>query len=136
MTAGGGALDGIDHLAIRVDDLDRALALFVDALGFALGRRGSGGPGGDIRFAFVRSGDLKLELFEDREASAPASLDHVGLAAATDVAAAAARLAEAGIAADGPPVAGSDGGVVQPLDPETTLGLRLQICALVDRSST
>lgn len=126
---GSPALSGIDHLAIRVDDLARALALFVDALGFELGRSGRGGPDAEIHFAFVRRGNLKLELFEDPEAPAAACLDHVGLAAAGGLGEATARLRRAGIAPEGAPLPGSDGGTVQRLDPATTLGIRLQICA-------
>jgi methylmalonyl-CoA epimerase len=53
----------IDHIAIVVEDLDRALGVYRDALGLTVtGVREM--PEQDVRMAFLPSGDSEIELLE------------------------------------------------------------------------
>lgn len=81
---------GTNHTSFTVRDLDRALALFVDGLGFELLSRAPRDPaaieaitgvtGGDVTIAFVQAPGHRIELIEyhapaDRGSSAPRACD-------------------------------------------------------------
>jgi catechol 2,3-dioxygenase-like lactoylglutathione lyase family enzyme len=119
-------ITGIDHAGVQVGDLDAALALFVDRLGGELLERGFG-PDGVTPVAFVRFGDVELEVFQ-RDGVEGAVLDHLALRTGEDVAVAAATLEGRGIAAATPPIAGARGTRAVRLEPSTTLGLRMHLC--------
>lgn len=110
-------VDGLDHIALTVRDMDRALGFYRDLLGCeALGQLLL--EGGRRKLVYLRSGRAYLELFADRPAedapqraaSAAGGTAAVGTAAAPrplgfqhvafhagDVDAVAARLAAAGV---------------------------------------
>jgi catechol 2,3-dioxygenase-like lactoylglutathione lyase family enzyme len=122
----GGAITGIDHAGVLVGDLDAALALFVDLLGAELLERGTG-PDGVTPVAFVRLGEVELELFA-QDGVEGAVFHHLALRTGEDVAVAAATLEARGIAAVETPAAGARGSRAVRLEPSTTLGLRLHLC--------
>ncbi len=92
---------GTNHTSFTVRDIDRAIALFRDGLGFELQSKGPRDPvaiqaitgvaGGDVTIAFLQGPGHRVELVEyhapaDRRASAPRPCDHGFAHLALDVA--------------------------------------------------
>ena len=122
-----GTVTAIDHVGVRVPDLDAAIGLFVDRLGAELLERGLG-PDGVIRVAFVRIGDVDFEIFESADADS-AALDHVALHTPGAVGAAAEALEEVGVRPSTGELQGMRGTTAIRLEPETTLGIRFHLSA-------
>ncbi len=57
------AIKRIDHIAVVVNDLDAALAVYRDALGMPLAQVRTI-PEQDVKIAFLPSGDSEIELLE------------------------------------------------------------------------
>jgi methylmalonyl-CoA/ethylmalonyl-CoA epimerase len=57
------AIKRIDHIAVVVENLDSALALYQDALGMRLSHLETI-PEQDVKIAFLPSGDTEIELLE------------------------------------------------------------------------
>ncbi|HEY4278252.1 MAG TPA: VOC family protein [Conexibacter sp.] len=115
---------GIEHIGLQVPDLEAALALFVDALGFELRFRGLG-PDDETPVAFVACGDTEFELFQ--RGTEGARLEHLALRVDGDVVAAGERLARAGVTATGGEVQGMRGTRALLLDQAATLGVRMHL---------
>ena len=92
---------GTNHTSFTVRDIDRAVALFRDGLGFELQSKAPRDPvaiqaitgvaGGDVTIAFLQGPGHRVELVEyhapgDRRASAPRPCDHGFAHLALDVA--------------------------------------------------
>ncbi|HKI57465.1 MAG TPA: VOC family protein [Trueperaceae bacterium] len=68
----GATIDGVDHVAITVRDMDRALGFYRDLLGCeVLGQLLL--DDGDRKLVYLRHGHAYLELFADRPATAVAA---------------------------------------------------------------
>lgn len=61
------AIKRIDHIAIVVEDLDQALAVYRDALGMSVAAIQEM-PEQDVKMAFLPSGDSEIELLEPMHA--------------------------------------------------------------------
>jgi len=100
---GGGMIKGIDHVAIVVTDMDRAIEFYSGVLGLTVHRdgRGDGGEGGEKK-SFLGTGDRTLvALTEDegrakREAGVVEGVAHVAFKVA-DVEAAREALRQRGV---------------------------------------
>jgi catechol 2,3-dioxygenase-like lactoylglutathione lyase family enzyme len=119
----------LDHVGLKVADMDKSLRFYCDGLGLELLRRSDKGPG--IASAVLRVGMQEMNLFSNPGFAAgagaddPAGLDHFCLevesASIDDLVAA---LARAGIAVAKPPVKRSDGISLFVSDPD---GCRVEL---------
>jgi catechol 2,3-dioxygenase-like lactoylglutathione lyase family enzyme len=66
-----GTIRSISELALWVSDLDRAIAFYVDKLGFAVESRDPG------RNAFLKSGDFLLVLFVPEDPGTPLAREYL-----------------------------------------------------------
>lgn len=117
-------IEGLEHAALSVSNLDRSLGFYCDTLGMSLVRIIEPGQAGDLgrvvgiegakaRIAHLRMGDFMLELFEYREpvgrpmphdrTQADIGFAHVGFRS-TDVLRDSRRLRAAGVEFLGEPV--------------------------------
>jgi catechol 2,3-dioxygenase-like lactoylglutathione lyase family enzyme len=119
----------LDHVGLKVTDMDRSLRFYCDGLGLELLRRSDKGPG--IAAAVLRVGTQEMNLFSDpgfaavASADNPPGLDHFCLeidSASIDELVAA--LGHAGIAVAKPPVKRSDGVSLFVSDPD---GCRVEL---------
>jgi catechol 2,3-dioxygenase-like lactoylglutathione lyase family enzyme len=119
----------LDHVGLKVTDMDRSLRFYCDGLGLELLRRSDRGPG--VASAVLRVGDQEMNLFSNPGFAAgtsdgnPPGLDHFCLeidSASIDELVAA--LAHAGIAVAKPPVKRSDGISLFVSDPD---GCRVEL---------
>ena len=62
-------MEGYDHVAFQVCDMDVAIRFYVEKLGFALSSRAVNAEEGE-EYAFLALGDLRLELIQDLKGSA------------------------------------------------------------------
>ncbi|HTZ36795.1 MAG TPA: VOC family protein [Stellaceae bacterium] len=110
-------LKALDHVGIRVSDLERSLRFYVDGLGMELLRRREGA-------AVLRIGAQEINMFcaaQAGAAEAPAPIDHFCLTVDyADGEALAAALAAAGIAVARGPLARRDGVAFFVSDPDGT----------------
>lgn len=118
------AVRGIEHIGVQVPDLDAAVSVFVDRLGFELRFRGRS-PDETTRVAFVASGDAELEIFE--RPGEPARLEHLALRVTGDLADAGSALAARGVASVSGEVVGMRETQAILLEPEHTLGIRMHL---------
>ena len=119
----------LDHVGLKVTDMDRSLRFYCDGLGLELLRRRDKGTG--IASAVLRIGGQEMNLFSDPSFAStatnddPPGLDHFCLevesASIDDLMAA---LAQAGIAIAKPPVQRSDGISLFVSDPD---GCRVEL---------
>ena len=116
---------GIDHAAIVVTDMDRALGFYSGVLGLEIIRDGRP-EGGEKKTFLGNKNSVFLALTEDKNRASGGPVNHIAFKV-DDVAAAAQRLKDAGITfieektgPDGEPTA------YHFLDPD---GLELEICA-------
>jgi len=125
----------LDHVGLKVTDMNRSLAFYCDGLGLKLLRRKDSGPG--TATAVLAVGEQEMNLFSNpsfaagpgfaagAESGNPPGLDHFCLeieAASIDELMAA--LAQAGIAIAKPPVKRSDGVSLFVSDPD---GCRVEL---------
>jgi catechol 2,3-dioxygenase-like lactoylglutathione lyase family enzyme len=113
----------LDHVGLRVSDMDRSLRFYCEGLGLALLRRSDKGPG--AASAVLRIGSQEMNLFSDPDFSAPqagghpAGMDHfcveVGNESVEDLM---AGLARAGIAVAKGPTRRRDGVSLFVSDPD------------------
>src|SRR5260370_10673687 len=117
----------LDHVGLKVTDMDKSLRSYCDGLGLKLLRRKDTGPG--IASAVLAVGSQEMNLFSNPGFAAsptdadPPGLDHFCL----DVESASidqllAALAQAGIAVAKPPVKRSDGVSLFVADPDACRG--------------
>ncbi len=116
---------GVDHIGIRVPDIEEAVEFFVNGLGAEKIAEGLAADGVSP-VVFVRLGSTDIELFAVPGASF-AALDHLALRAGGDAAAALAAMRDRGVRPGGEAVRGSRGEQLVPLDAATTLGLRTML---------
>ena len=119
----------LDHVGLKVTDMDKSLRFYCDGLGLELLRRSDKGPG--IASAVLRLGDQEMNLFSKPDFVArpsdddPPGMDHFCLeiegGSIDDVV---AGLAQAGIAVAKPPVKRSDGTSLFVSDPD---GCRVEL---------
>lgn len=122
------AIDAIDHVVLRVRDLERAVAFYVDVVGCHIARRRD-----DLGMVHLRAGSSMIDLVHTagrlglRGGAAPdpgaRNVDHVCLRIAPfDEAALIAHLAAHGVAPEGPAEANygaqGDGDSLRFADPE------------------
>jgi catechol 2,3-dioxygenase-like lactoylglutathione lyase family enzyme len=119
----------LDHVGLKVTDMDRSLAFYCDGLGLKLLRRRERGPG--IATAVLAVGDQEMNLFSDPGFAAnavdgnPPGLDHFCLQIeSASINQVIAGLAKAGIAVAKPPVKRSDGVSLFVSDPD---GCRVEL---------
>jgi methylmalonyl-CoA epimerase len=126
----------IDHVAIVVRDLDEALALYTQTLGFSLVYREIV-PDQGVEAVGVRTGDAVIELLRPLdEASpiakyrgdAPAKLHHTAYRV-DDIRAELERLRQAGVRLiDEQPRRGAHGNTIAFLHPKSTGGVLIELC--------
>ena len=119
----------LDHVGLKVSDMDRSLRFYCDGLGLELLRRSDKGPG--VASAVLRIGNQEMNLFSDPAFSAPqaggrpAGMDHfcveVGNESVEDLV---AGLARAGIAVAKGPTRRRDGVSLFVSDPD---GVRVEL---------
>ena len=119
----------LDHVGLKVTDMDRSLRFYCDGLGLELLRRRDRAPG--IATAVLRVGDQEMNLFSNPGLAAnptdddPSGLDHFCLeVASASIDELMAALAQAGIAVAKPPVKRSDGVSLFVSDPD---GCRVEL---------
>jgi catechol 2,3-dioxygenase-like lactoylglutathione lyase family enzyme len=119
----------LDHVGLKVTDMDESLRFYCDGLGLELLRRSDKAPG--VASAVLRVGDQEMNLFSNPAFAAgvsndnPPGLDHFCLeieSASIDELVAA--LGRAGIAVAKPPVKRSDGISLFVSDPD---GCRVEL---------
>lgn len=130
-------VNGIDHVAIAVPDLDAAMAFYRDRFGCEVTEPVEV-ESQMVRMAYVHLGNAKLELMEPTSDKSPIArfiernpnggIHHICLRV-PDVAAAAEGAAEAGIRVlgDGKPVKGYEGQGLFFMHPKDTLGTLIEI---------
>jgi methylmalonyl-CoA/ethylmalonyl-CoA epimerase len=126
----------LDHIAIVVADLDAAVALYVDTLGFTPIYREVIADQG-VEVVGVRTGDAAIELLRPLDPAspiarfrgeAPARLHHTAYRVA-DVAAELERLRARGIRLiDETPRRGAHGSTIAFLHPRSTGGVLIELC--------
>lgn len=118
-------VDGIDHAAIVVTDMDRAIGFYSGLLGLEIIRDGRPG-GGDKKTFLGNKNSVFLAVTEDKRRPSGGPVNHIAFKVG-DVEAAAKRLKAAGITfieeKTGP---GGETIAYHFLDPD---GLELEICA-------
>jgi catechol 2,3-dioxygenase-like lactoylglutathione lyase family enzyme len=119
----------IDHVGLKVADMDKSLAFYCDGLGLKLLRRRERAPG--IATAVLAVGDQEMNLFSDPGFAAnaadgnPPGLDHFCLEIdSASIDEVIAGLAKVGIAVAKPPVKRSDGVSLFVSDPD---GCRVEL---------
>src|SRR5258708_6771388 len=119
----------LDHVGLKVTDMDKSLRFYCDGLGLKLLRRRDRAPG--IATAVLRVGDQEMNLFSNPGLAAnptdddPSGLDHFCLeVASASIDELMAALAQAGIAVAKPPVKRSDGVSLFVSDPD---GCRVEL---------
>jgi len=125
----------IDHIGVAVRDLDKALSLYRDVLGMAIGGTDEV-PAQKVRLAFVPVGDTRLELLEPTQAdsniakfleSRGEGVHHIALEV-EDIEGALARLKEKGVRLINPePVKGAHNTRIAFLHPKETNGVLLEL---------
>ncbi len=65
-------LDKIEHVGIRVEDLERSISFYTDILGLPLVRRESN-PDSGLKIGFIKVGESELELLQFADADRPPS---------------------------------------------------------------
>ncbi len=120
----------LDHVGLKVTDLDRSLRFYCDGLGLELLRRSDKGGNG-IASAVLRIGDQEMNLFSDPDfVSSPASDDPPGLdhfcleVESATIDELLAALTQVGIAVAKKPVKRSDGTSLFVSDPD---GCRVEL---------
>ena len=126
----------IDHVAIVVGDLESAIALYTQTLGFSLVYREIVADQG-VEAVGLRTGDAVIELLrplaadsplERYRGDAPAKLHHTAYRVA-DVRAELARLKAAGVRLiDEEPRLGAHGNTIAFLHPKSTGGVLIELC--------
>ena len=126
----------IDHVAIVVKDLDAAIALYTETLGFSLVYREIVADQG-IEAVGVRTGDAVIELLRplDEESAiakyrgdAQTKLHHTAYRVA-DIRGELARLKSAGVRLiDEEPRLGAHGNTIAFLHPKSTAGVLIELC--------
>jgi catechol 2,3-dioxygenase-like lactoylglutathione lyase family enzyme len=119
----------LDHVGLKVTDMDKSLRFYCDGLGLELLRRSNKGPG--IASAVLRVGGQEMNLFSNPgftvgpSADDPSGLDHFCLEIdSASIDELQASLAQAGIAVAKPPVKRSDGVSLFVSDPD---GCRVEL---------
>lgn len=125
----------LDHVGIAVDDLDRALAFYTEALGLEV-EATEDVPSQGVRAHFVRVGSASLELLEATSEQSPirrfvtrrgAGIHHITLRV-DDIAAALARLRERGVRlVDETPREGAEGALVAFIHPASAHGVLVEL---------
>lgn len=126
----------IDHVAIVVKDLDEALALYTQTLGFSLVYREVVADQG-VEAVGVRTGDAVIELLRPLDEASPIAkyrgdaqtkLHHTAYRV-TDIRAELERLRQAGVRLiDERPRRGAHGNAVAFLHPKSTGGVLIELC--------
>jgi catechol 2,3-dioxygenase-like lactoylglutathione lyase family enzyme len=116
-------ITGVDHIGIRVGDLDEAVTFFVTCLGWVQTLRGVA-PDGITPMAFVALGPVEIELFESLGVTG-AVLDHIALRT-DDLGDARRQLEQRGVRPLGDEREGARG-QAQRLEAESTLGLSFHL---------
>jgi methylmalonyl-CoA epimerase len=134
----------IDHVAIVVADLDAAIALYTQTLGFSLVYREIVADQG-VEAVGVRSGDAVIELLRPLSDDSPLAkyrgdaatkLHHTAYRVA-DIRAELARLKAAGVRLiDEEPRLGAHGNTIAFLHPKSTAGVLIELCQPPDRGGT
>ena len=119
----------LDHIGLKVTDMDKSLRFYCDGLGLELLRRSDKGPG--IASAVLRVGTQEMNLFSNPDFAAgvgdddPPGLDHFCLEIdSASIDELLASLARAGISVAKPPVKRSDGVSLFVSDPD---GCRVEL---------
>ena len=125
----GVRLKALDHVGLKVSDMDRSLRFYCEGLGLELLRRSDKGPG--MASAVLRIGNQEMNLFSDpafsvaQAGSNSAGMDHfcfeVGNGSVEDLV---AGLTRAGIAVAKGPVRRRDGVSLFVSDPD---GVRVEL---------
>jgi methylmalonyl-CoA/ethylmalonyl-CoA epimerase len=126
----------IDHVAIVVADLDAAVALYTQTLGFSEVYRETVADQG-VEIVGVRTGDAVVELLRPLDpdsavarfrGDAPSKLHHTAYRV-DDLAGELARLAAAGVRLiDTVPRRGAHGNLIAFLHPRSTGGVLIELC--------
>jgi glyoxylase I family protein len=119
----------LDHVGLKVTDMDNSLRFYCDGLGLELLRRSDKGPG--VASAVLRVGGQEMNLFSNpgfaagASADDPPGLDHFCLEVeSASIDELVSALARAGIAVVKPPVKRSDGVSLFVSDPD---GCRVEL---------
>ena len=118
----------LDHVGLKVTDMDRSLRFYCDGLGLELLRRSDKGPG--VASAVLRVGDQEMNLFsnpalEPGPGGNPPGIEHFCLEVeASSIDDVVAGLSQAGIAVAKAPVKRSDGVSLFVSDPD---GCRVEL---------
>jgi methylmalonyl-CoA/ethylmalonyl-CoA epimerase len=130
------AIEGLDHVAVAVRDLDAALRLYRDTLGFEMVGRESV-EGMKVEVAMLRAGDFHLELVRPKGEDSPVArflekrgegIHHVALKV-DGIAEVLKELQEAGLALiDRAPRHGAGGSLVAFLHPGACHGALIELC--------
>lgn len=125
----------LDHIGIAVDDLDAALAFYVEALGLEVDET-EDVPSQGVRAHFVRVGSAALELLEATSEDSPirrfvnrrgAGIHHITLRV-DDIAAALDRLRARGVRlVDEKPRPGAEGALVAFVHPASAHGVLVEL---------
>ncbi len=128
-------IQGIDHIALAVEDIDASIALYSSALGFSLLKRSEvRGDYSGMVYAVMKSGSATMVLVQGTSpvsqvskfiAAFGAGIHHIAFAV-SDLDAALDRIARAGATADTPLI--SDHGIRQTfLHRDTETGVRVEL---------
>ena len=123
----------ISHLAIVVQDVDKAVKLMSEGFGLSIGGR-KDYPAAGIKVAILKAENLEIELIEPTgpgnywqfRALGPASFNHLAFDGDT-ISSFAERSDKLGVRLKKDSIRDADGGSITDIDPETTLGLRFQV---------
>ncbi len=63
-------LDKIEHVGVRVEDLEQSIAFYTDILGLSLVRRESN-PDSGLEIGFIKVGESELELLQFADVDRP-----------------------------------------------------------------
>ncbi len=130
----------IDHIGIAVHDLDKALELYCDKLGFEL-KSTEVVEEQKVKVAFLPIGESKLELLEPTGAESPIEkflakkgegIHHLSFRV-SDIAAKIEQLKAAGVELiDEKPRLGAAGALIAFLHPRSTGGILIELCQYQD----